>query len=327
MISLFLISYLTFADPTATERFVEPIAVSSVSINDTPTYFFKPSPDGRYFGYTTWKPADGHFADKNILLDSQSGTFIQMPGAYDPMFMLNSRNLIVPGTMGLRFFALDDIINQKTAALPIYTDTEFKGVYESIGILNESANEVNYRVIIENGKRFFRDYKETLDANGRTIKFETNSAVQILCTNHNFALPMLSKNGREASGLDHTTGKSRVYKINDNGTCEVSEELGYLAGKISFSYDNRFVAFHVFNKADTLGQYAFTHIAVPGTNTTANIYIKDRLSNLTYKLTNYVDGNAMYPDFLANGDLVYILYPHDRTKFTPRFVRVKPTIY
>jgi hypothetical protein len=327
MISLLLLSSIGFADSTVTERFVEPVAISSVSITDTPTYFFKPSPDGRYFGYTTWKPVDGHDANKNILLDSQSGTFLQMPGAYDPMFMLNSRNLVVPGIQGLRFFNLDDIINQQTNAQPIFTDAEFKGVYESVGVLSRVDNQIKYRVIIENGKRFYRDYTETLDATGKTIKFETASPVNPLCTNHNFALPMVSKDGLEASGLDHSTGKSRVYKINADNTCDVVEELGYLAGKISFAYNQRYISFHVFHRADTLGQFAFGHIAFPGSNTTANIYIKDREKNITYKLTNFVDGNAMYPEFLSNGDIVYVLYPHDRTKHKPRFIRVKPTIY
>src|SRR5690606_26973949 len=114
------------------------------------------------------------------------------------------------------------------------------------------------------------------------VSFEIISPKQILCANHNFALPMISKDGLEISGLDHLTGKSRVYKLNPDGTCDVTEDLGYLAGKISFGYNSRYIAFHVFDKADSLGHFAFEHINIPPNTTTANIYIKDRLKNITY---------------------------------------------
>lgn len=331
MILLLLFNLIGYAvDSQNKEVYSEPHLIGTTTITDQPTYFFKPSPDGRYFSYTTWKPADGHHADKNILLDSQSGTSIQIPGSYDPMFMLNMRNIIVPGQVaehGLRFYHLDDLISQGVAAQPFFNDVEFKGVYESVAVLRKSDAEVLYRVIIENKLRYFRDYRETLDANGRTIKMEVISPVTLVCSNYNFALPMISKDGTEFSGLDYAVGKSRVYKLNHDGTCEVSEELGYLAGKISFAYNKRYIAFHVFDKADTLGTYAFNHIDKPRSSTVANIYIKDRLKNITYKISNYIDGNAMYPEFLANGDLVYVLYPHNTTKFQARFITVRPTIY
>ncbi|MCB0349205.1 MAG: hypothetical protein KDD37_10235 [Bdellovibrionales bacterium] len=327
----FLFSIFAVANERpAKEVSVSPQLISTTDINDTPTYFFKPSPDGRYYTYTTWKPSDGHYADKNILLDSQSGVSMPIPGAYDPMFTLNMRNVIVPGQVasyGLRFYHLEDLINQGVAAQPFFNDTEFKGVYESIAVLRKTATEVIYRVIIEFNSRYFRDYKETLDASGKTIKMEIISPVTQVCSNYKFALPMISKTGTEFSGLDYSVGKSRVYKLNNDGTCEVSEELGYLAGKIAFGYNSRYIAFHVFEKADKLGNYAFSHISAPDSKTVANIYLKDRLTNTTYKLSNYVDGNAMYPEFLANGDIVYILHPHDTSSFKVRFVRIRPTIY
>ncbi len=330
MILFLLFNFISFAGDTNNDQlYSEPLLISETTITDRPTYFFKPSPDGRYFTYTTWKPADGHHTDKNLLLDSQSGTSIQIPGAYDPMFALNMRNVIVPSQVaeyGLRFYHLDDLISQGVAAKPFFNDIDFKGVYESVAVLRKNDTEILYRVIIENKLRYFRDYRESLDANGRTINMEVISPVTLVCSNYKFALPMISKDGTEFSGLDYDVGKSRIYKLNHDGTCEVSEELGYLAGKISFAYNKRYIAFHVFDKADALGNYAFQHISDPSSTTVANIYIKDRLKNITYKISNYIDGNAMYPEFLANGDLVYILYPHS-ARFGAKFITVRPAIY
>jgi hypothetical protein len=327
MLSLILFSFITYAQTTQTAEVAIAPMVSSVNTPDTPTYFFKPSPDGRYYAYASNNPRNsgGH---KNTLLDSQSGTFLSIPGPYDPVFTLNLRNVVIPVNGGLSFYKLEDLISQQTNATPILVDKEMKGVYESVGKLSESPTEIQYRIMIENGgNRFYRDYKETIDAAGRTTSIAGIAPPKPLCTNYRFALPMISKDGSEFSGLDHDVGKSRVYKLKEDGTCDVIEELGFLTGKIAFSYNPRYLAFHVFDKIDGSSTFAFQFISTPSNTTTANIYIRDRQLNKTYKLTNYADGNAMYPEFLPDGDIVYLIHPHNKTDFSPRFVRIRPTIY
>jgi hypothetical protein len=319
MISVILFSLLSFSGDRV-PAFNEPQIIRSIEVTTGgPAYFFRPSPDGRYIGYS--------LGSSNLLLDTMSNVLLSIPGSYDPVFLLNNRNLVIP--QPVRIYNVEDLITNQLNATPILTDRELPGVYESVAVLSQTETEVNYRIIIENGAhRSFRDFKETLNANGKTESFEALGPVKIVCTNYRFALPIISKTGREFGGLDHSVGKSRIYKLNDDGSCEVALELGQVAGKMAFSYDDRYVSFHVFDKSDLAnGSYAYGYIREPTNRTTANIYLLDRKTKKVFKLSNYVDANAMYPEFLANGNIMYVVYPHDRTNFKPKFIEVRPTVY
>jgi hypothetical protein len=65
---------------------------------------------------------------------------------------------------------------------------------------------------------------------------------QFVC-NISIKLPILSKDGQEFGGLLNNSSTS-IFKFGDNYKCEVVENLGIRTGKISFSYEGRYIAFH-----------------------------------------------------------------------------------
>jgi len=289
---------------------------SKVPINHTPSYFYKPTPDGRYVGFSSEEESG------NFLFDLHTRTYYPIPGSYDPVFAQNTRLLATP-IDGYKFYRLEDLMRDNRNAVPIYHDTTVPGVYESIGILSKSTNEVSFRMISESGSdHYMRDYKEHISRRGQTIKVEPISPRKDLCPSFDFKLPMLSKDGRELGGLhlnastafeddSSDTGTStKIFSIADNGTCTIADDLGVKTGKISFSYDKRYITYHQFKTAGE--DYSNYYINVPDADFTSDIYVYDRHTGEHYQLTSNTNSNSMYPEFLLNGSVIFVDYPNNK---------------
>lgn len=320
LLSLFL--FLTSINAYAESVVLSPTTMAEHAIEGIPTYFFKPSPDGRYFAYTFFR---NHGANKqtNHILDTQTNEVVPIPGAYDPTFLLSDRGILTPGNGGMAFYEIGELKKRKSKSSSMLLDSSMQGVYPSVARLEQGEGYSIYRVLVENNGRYYRDYKESISSDGKMKSFDPISEKKALCTNYRFSLPMISKQGREFGGLDYEAGVSRVYSLNEDGTCDVALDLNVLTGKIAFSYDSRFIAFHVFTSPGSVNLH--NYIEVPPTTTAANIVVYDRETQTSYTLTQYEDANAMYPEFLLNGHIVFVLHPHDDTKKV-KFVHLKANI-
>lgn len=270
-----------------------------------PEYFFKVRTHGEAISYSS--------GGRNYLFDLGDGTELLLPGPYDPVFNMGTDTMLFPISSTYHFYSLKQW--RAGVTTPLLIDETLSGVYQSTGLLEKTEEKVTFRVISEvHSGHLSRDY-EYSPAND-TITPLGDSA-KVICSNFRIKLPILSKNGAEVGGVDLTTRKTAVFKLLPDGTCEKVEELGIITGKLNFSYDSRFIAYHI---------YATDHTDYenrPDSNHQANIYVFDRQTKKTYQITTNIGLNSMYPDFTIEGVLVFADYPHSGEGSKYRFLDFK----
>jgi hypothetical protein len=297
------------------------IVNKKVAVNGVPTFFFKVSPDGKYFSYTLpSNPSQPAAGGENHILDTASGKTVLIPGPWDPVFNVGSDYITIPKRVSgnkvyYEFYKVKDVLKYGRNASPIGEDRNLTGLYQSVGVLNKTENYIDYRVITERpGSHSMRDYRFDLELD----KVEALRSERSLCPNKEVKLPMISKNGLEIGALDVDSGKTTIFSIDESGKCSKLFDLGDKYGKVNFSHDSKKLTFHKYNtnSPDITNGY----VAIPSSNTTSDIYIYDRsLSKLT-RLTSNTSSNALYPDFLESGKLAYIDHPHDQAREQAHFV-------
>lgn len=283
--------------------------VKKVEVNSTPTFFFKNNLDGSLISYTlASNPSQPAAGGINIILNTKTGVETKIPGPWDPVFNAGNEYMTLPtrasgNNVYYQFYRVNDLLRYGTSASPIGYDRSLTGLYQSVGLLSQTRNTKKYRIIAEGtGSHKMGDYEFSSNGVSRigTIKY--------LCPRFSLKLPMISKDGRELGALDTRTGKTTIFKVNDDGSCKKLFDLGAKFGKVSFSYDGKTLAFHKYNTNNPHITEGF--IAIPNSNTTSDIYIYDRIRKSLVQLTNNKRSNALYPEILANGDILYINHPH-----------------
>jgi len=278
----------------------------AINLDFLPSFFFRMSPDGKYIvGYSSRSGDYGNFlieVNKDPLQPSKDH---KIPGSPDAIFMGDPRWVLLTST-GLEIYDRKDMEKDNDKSKPFFTDSEVSGVYQSFGVLSDDPVRTVYRVIMGYDTDYvIRDY--SLDK--VTQKFSVASKSGIVCKGQPFKLPMLAKNGREVAGFATDKQTSQVLKIEDDKSCSLAVNLHLTTGKIAFSWDNQWLAFHISNPSGTDTDF----IDVPTDNYVADIYLYHRPSKQTFRITSYKSANALYPDFLADGSLVFIEYPHGET--------------
>ncbi len=299
--------------------------LETIELDSAPTFFFKVSPDGRYYSYTLpsdpSRPQSGGY---NHIYDTHTQRAHRIPGPWDPVFNVGSEFITLPHQREntyYSFYRIDDVLENGRSAKPIGSDTKLRGLYQSIGILKENNSEIVYRIIAERiNNHSMRDY--LFSKGGRSVT--PIGPRKELCPKKKIKLPMISKDGQELGALDIQTGKTTVYKIQNDGSCHKLFDLGQKFGKVNFSFDKRYLTFHKYNTNKPKITEGF--VAIPSTKTTSDIYIYDRTFKKTSQLTVNKKSNSLYPDFLIDGNLTYINYPHNQNKKI-HFVKIQPHLY
>lgn len=275
-----------------------------------PEYFYKVRSNGLMISYSS----DG----TNYLFDLANNSEITLPGVYDPVFNLGTDTMLFPMGRGYNFHSLK---KWRAGDLqPLLVDETLLGVYQSAGLLKAEEGKIVFRVISEQlGNHLTRDYSYSPSEDAIT---PLGDSAKTLCSNFSIKLPIISKNGLEVGGVDLIAKKTSVWKIISDGTCEKVEELSLITGKLNFSYDSRFVTYHI---------YATDHADYetrPDSNHQANVYVYDRQTKKTYQITNNIGLNSMYPDFTQAGELVFADYPHSGDGARYRFLNFQlPATY
>ncbi len=252
-----------------------------------------------------------------------SGIVTDIPGPWDPVFNVDADLMTLPMRNGRTthygFYLFRDLLSLGKTATPIFEDPELKGLYQSTSILSKTDTHTNYRIITEGtGVHGVRDYTYELG----TRNFAPTGPSRLLCTNFQLKLPMIAKNGLEVGALDLTTQTTGIFRIEDDGTCTKVLDLGIRTGKTNFSHDGNLVTFHIYS--ETAPEFVATgFIDNPGSEYVSNVYVLDRKTNTISKITNNTAANALYPDFLRNGRVVYAYYPHEQTSMEFRFVELR----
>jgi len=295
--------------------------VHQVEFYDTPQFFYKPSPDGKYVAFTAYRNQNSR-GDDNYIMDLATGEKTGAPGPWDPYFALNSELMVAPtsGASAYQFFLVEDIMRDGSYAEPLITDRSMHGYYQSLGILNEDNFSITYRMVVERGNtHWIRSY--VYDKRAQTVKALGQPVWA--CSNQRIKLPMLSKDGREIGALSLDSNTSKVFRLLDDGTCIEQLNVGRKVGKLGFSYDGRYIAYHEYDGFFNRQNDSYT--SVPTTSSRSDIFIYDRVAKKETRVTNNIQDNSIYPEFLWNGDLIVANYPRDRSK-PSSFVILRPNL-
>lgn len=324
----FLLSALMFFSTSAKAYLVKEnaILISDTKVNFVPNYFFKPDPTGRYIGYSGSN-------NRVFIYDLKDKKSYSAQGNFDPVFFplaFQDLKLISTSKKGILFFNFQDVLKSQESAKLLLKTSSDPAVYQSLGILSQtSKDEFKFRMIQqtssgENSKNFsFNDF--IYSKSGSTEKI-TSAKVNFtpVCKDHFISMAMISKDGQEVVAYDMKEKRSRIFQLSSNGSCQLTDDLGQIFSKASFSYNRRYVAYHNIAK-ENYSRDGF--IKVPRSSAVGNIFVYDRKTKNHYPITQFEIGTAAYPEFLENGDLLFIYYqPTTDRDPQVRFIRLNLTL-
>lgn len=288
-----------------------------VKVNDHVSYFFKIHPDGEYLAFIG--------GESNQLLNMGTGEQKAIPGHVDPVFTPDGEYLTIPmtheknyngdityeTTMG--FFDFKKIKDEGSSAKPDFSDDENNGVYQSIGQV--SKNE--YRLITDKNGATINDHTH------QKLKRTRSEAISPCSNDENFAtdLPMLSKDGRFISSLDTNTDTTKIYRLNQDGSCELALDLGFATGKISFNHDSSQITFHVDYIGDpynggyfeTVDEGYAKDVFVMNIDEVDGKLVPRDMAKVTN--TGSLNQGAYYPEFDRKGNIYYVRDSNDYFSF------------
>ena len=286
----------------------EQTVLQRVAIPHVPRWFFKPLAELPLVAYASRRG--------NNLINLNTGYVIPAPGDRDAVPTPDELFLTSPG---VHLTSLDDLLDEQRRAKPRRLHADMFGEYQSPGLLRETDDSRDYRFMIGRFKPSVRDFRVRLDTPD-TFSIEPLNKAWRPCPERRLHLPMIAKDGREFGAYDVAAGSTRVFAIAGEGQCRVLEDLGMPTGKVSFSFDNRLLAFHlaVFDEASV-------EIASnPNDRWTSNVFVYDRDTRSIGRITHHTAGNAYYPAFRRDGTLVYLFKPLEDLNARYSFVVADP---
>lgn len=267
-----------------------PYLKSKVSITDTPNYFFRTFPDTNSVSYNG--------GGTNYILNLDTGVKTSMPGKYDPVPTWDERMITTPNN-GMAFYDVNKLLSGADEPL-IFEDSAHVGVYQSIASLNSDGSQI--RVITDAGGVTAKDYLIAYERDG-SVSINPMAPKRKLCPDERIKLPMISKDGLylAARDMNFSPPTSRVYRIEDDGSCTLIKDLGVEAGKVDFSFDGKELTFHKGVSETSDVDYWSTSSWVQ------DVYVYNFETDSTKKITNNSQGKtSYYPVWKRNGDIVYI---------------------
>lgn len=276
-------------------------------IQGVPGFFFKVHPDGKYLTFIE--------SEHNTLLDLRTGEELPTVGMIDPVWSPDGKFLTHPGTNfneetgemeGLQFYHSRDVLQATLDG----TYRELKpfnsklgGVYQSIGV-----KDGKYKIITDKDGVSMADFEYSDEGPKQTSEiYRPCQNIPSMGTD----LPMLSKDGRFLSAYDSQSGSTKIFKVNGKN-CDLSLDLGYGTGKVSFNADSSQIAFHV----DQFSEFESGYFSGVGKDKIKNVVVlnleespEGKLTPSSWALASQVvkPGNGgYYPDFDKHGNVYFI---------------------
>ena len=275
-----------------------------VAIPHIPRWFFKPFAElpAEMGLYASILPLVAYASlAGNNLINLDTGYIIPTPGDRDSVPTPDEEFLTSPGVY---LMPVEDLLDEQRRAHPRRLHADMWGEYQSPGLLREFDGGRDYRFIIGRFKPSVRDFRIRRDAQNE-FNIEPLNKAWRPCPQRRLHLPMIAKDGREFGAYDVAAGSTRIFAISRDSKCTPLEDLGMPTGKVSFSFDNRLLAFHL-----AIFDEASVEIAKnPNDNWTSNVFVYDRQTRRIARITHNTAGNAYYPAFRRNGTLVYLFKP------------------
>jgi hypothetical protein len=301
---------LVWAEPSFCEKQEATGAIQMIKIPSKPNYFFRTFPQAHLISYASDKG--------NFILDMNSGEQFHLPGSYDPV-PLGEHVMSVPdSTDGMSFYSVAQIMEGNSKPDLLLRSKSLLGVYQSVGTLARMKGYDIFAVIVAGGVGV--NYQKIRVAYEPQLRVEEEGEVLSLCEEVDIKLPMLSKDGREVSGLDAKTGTTKIWKFDfKNRQCIEMDDLGIHAAKADFSYDNDSLVFHL--RGDGSKDVEFFEKAESKMN--MSVYSYNRRDKQIYKISHARPGdNSYYPVYREDGSLVYAVVDREGV---PSFAHAIPS--
>lgn len=300
-----------------------------VKIKGVPGFFFKVHPDGDKLFFIE--------SEHNTMLDLNTGKELPTVGNIDPVWSPDGKFLTHPGNavnpenasekVGLQFYHGNEILASTENGTHKDTkkyNSQLGGVYQSIGAMKDGK----YKIISDENGISMADYEYHADGPKQVSDIKKPcSNIPDLGTD----LPMISKDGRFLSVYDQSAKSTKIYKVNGRN-CNLSLDLGYGTGKVSFNNDSSQVSFHV----DQFSDFQEGYFSGVGKDKIKNVVVLnldeegDKLVPSSWALASHNmrpgDG-GYYPDYDKHGNIYYledqdnnfqiVKVPQDALEFRP----------
>ncbi|MGV3707703.1 MAG: hypothetical protein ACO1Q7_02605 [Gemmatimonas sp.] len=285
--------------------------ITNVSAVDTPRhigFFFKPITGTSLVSYN----AQG----VDYFFDTRTGREMRVPGHIDPVPTPDGKFLTLPG---LHLHPIQSLLAGDHE--PVFTDPQLPDEYQTASILNNYGDIVRYRVVTGwNAGARFRDYDVKM--NGTAAPTIAPVAPPFVpCKDRFLTLPINAKSGSEFGALDAAAKSNMVFEVTSSTTCAVKLDLGFVSGKISFSYDGAFIAF----ATSRINTEATGELIRP-----SDLFYKDALvlERRTGRIINLSQNAAIealtFPEFQKDGSVMLLdQYGTNRPVEQLRVVRFK----
>lgn len=260
--------YCTIDSSQGGMRMVRPAA--GEALIDDVNWFARPVPNPQGHWIVAYASHN-----ENYLYDLTDGRRVRIPDKSDAVATPDGKYMTVPShytaTNTINFYDLPALLERldrgESAAdvAPVFAhkDPDVHDVYyQSVGVVSsQRAGETEtivYRMMFSGSREpappGFRivDYTFTRSAGALTV---TASPAMRLCPQivNDMATPFISKDGRYVVAHDGEAGKAslKVFEIaalhpaDQATTCRPAVDLGFVAGKADFSFDNSQLTFHV----------------------------------------------------------------------------------
>lgn len=184
---------------------------------------------------------------------------------------------------------------------PIHYDQFVNENYQSFGALRTHEGVTSYRMLYETSNGLaIRDYQ----LEGKT--FKSTGPVKTVCEGKRGFIPAITKSGDEYAAYDPETGVTQVFEIGKSGyECKLKDTIPGLVGKVDFSPNGKFIAYHIDHKQDRNNTKGVITKADDRNN--IEVVVFDREAKLPRTVALSDKTNSYYPVFLDDNTLAYII--------------------
>ena len=198
------------------------------------------------------------FEDERVihLLNLESGKTMVGPGWIDFISSPDGKLFVMPDRQraGLHFYEAQAVYREALAGRgstlpPVFIDPLLRDQYPSVGVLDtvnslDNKSWVRYRVITSwYSGVMFRDYEVSRRMEGLVVR--PIDLPMAACPGIALSIPMISRDGREIAARDERTGTTKIFRLEDDGRCTETVDLGIATGKLAFDPTGRRVAFTI----------------------------------------------------------------------------------
>lgn len=236
------------------------------------------------------------------LRDLASDETFRGPGWIDFVPTPDGRLFVTPGRgdAGLEFYDVDEVFARGRRAggardvPPLFTDGEMADQYPSAGVLEADSMRglIRYRVLVSwfSGLAF-RDYEVRWSEAGRPVVAPLTPKREG-CPGMDLSTPIMSRDGREVAARDEETGTTKVFRLEDDGSCRELFDLGRQTSKVGFSDDGSLIA------------YSSPDPAFTGRGVRSTTWVLDRGDMRTSPVPHSASAGLVIPEVIGTDSLL-----------------------